>query len=87
MATDPDKSYYKNFSRTEDPLTIRELSELPSRKIDIFYKNADRIGAVDMDVKIVWADEVAIYLERGPEDDFMVPWTDVVDIAPRPMEP
>lgn len=41
------------------------------------YKDSDGMSNGELNVKVVWADDVAIYLERGIEDDFMVPWEDV----------
>ena len=41
------------------------------------YKDADGMSNGELNAKVVWADDVAIYLERGSEDDFLVPWSDV----------
>lgn len=85
MAFDPDKVYYKNLEPTSGrpgPFTPRELSSIPSKKIHIMYRDADGISVGELDVKIVWVDDSAIYLERKAEDDFMVPWHDVFFIEP-----
>jgi hypothetical protein len=45
------------------------------------YKDADGMSNGELGAKVVWADEVAIYLERGVEDDFLVPWQDIFFIT------
>jgi hypothetical protein len=75
---DPDKVYYTNSSPIHPgPHTPRQISNAPDKKIDIMYKDSDGMSNGELNVKVVWADDVAIYLERGIEDDFMVPWEDV----------
>lgn len=82
MAFDPDKTYYTNLpgANRQGPFTPRELSAIPSKKINIMYRDADGNSVGELDVKIVWVDDCAIFLERRAEDDFMVPWHDVMFI-------
>ena len=88
MSFDPDKNYYQNKVYGHDgPYTPRQISNAPDKKIDIMYKDVDGMSNGELGVKVVWADEVAIYLERGAEDDFLVPWEDIFFITIQGLEP
>ena len=78
MSFDPDKYYYRNqVEGHSGPYTPRQISDAPDKKIDIMYRDADGMSNGELGVKVVWADDVAIYLERGTEDDFLVPWSEI----------
>jgi hypothetical protein len=81
MGFDPDHNYYQNNVPTSPgPYTPRQISNAPDKRIDIMYKDADGMSNGELNAKVVWADDVAIYLERGAEDDFLVPWRDIIFI-------
>lgn len=78
MGIDLDRTYYQNkLVGYPGPYTPRQISQAPDKKITVMYKDADGSSNGEMDVKVVWVDEIAMYLERGAEDDFMVPWSDI----------
>lgn len=78
MAINLDHAYYQNaIVGYPEPYTPRQLSKAPDGKITVMYKDADGNTNGEMDVKVIWVDDIAIYLEREPEDDFMVPWTEI----------
>lgn len=81
MEFDPDKTYYTNFPGVSrpGPYTPREISKAPSGKIgSILYTDVDRQTNGLIDAKVVWADDVALYLEVKPEHDILIPWGDVL---------
>ena len=74
---DPDKTYYQSSPIHPGPYTPRQISTAPDKKISVMYKDADGMSNGELEIKVVWVDDVALYLERSPEDDFMIPWSDV----------
>lgn len=81
MAFDPDQTYYTNMAGVEHggPYTPRQLSKIPTGKIgSIMFVDVDGMTSGLMDVKVIWVDDVALYLEVQPEEDILIPWGNIM---------